>query len=139
MSASLYEDKLIQPSDQMLSKDLEDSKVFFEKVCVFIKQEYGDLRPEWKFYNKKSGWILKLFNKKRNVLFIVPAKTFFKAVFTFGDRASELIFKSKLPESIKNRVLKAKKYAEGRTIQLEVKNKKDYENILRLINIKLSK
>lgn len=31
-------------------------------IYDYIKNEYGDVNPEWKFYNKKSGWILKLFN-----------------------------------------------------------------------------
>ena len=44
MSASLYDDKLIQPDDKMLSKDLAEPNVFFEKVCEFIEQEYGDLK-----------------------------------------------------------------------------------------------
>lgn len=72
MSASIFDDKLVEPDTKMLSMILGDTQKLYDKICEFIHDEYGDLRPEWKFYNQKSGWILKLFNKKRNVLFLVP-------------------------------------------------------------------
>ncbi|MDH5415150.1 MAG: DUF3788 domain-containing protein [Flavobacteriaceae bacterium] len=138
MSASLYDDKDITPNDKMLENDLEDANKYYEAICNFIKDGYGALKPEWKFYNKKSGWILKLFNKKRNVLFIIPLKGYFKVAFTFGQKTAYLVLNSELPEKIKNDLQLTKKYAEGRTFQINVKNKNDLENILKLISIKLS-
>lgn len=138
MSASLYDDKLIEPNDKMLTCDLGVAKGYLDKICEFIENEYGNLKPEWKFYNKKSGWILKLFNKKRNVLFVVPCDKYFRTAFTFGDKASDLVFNSELPAEIKKELLEVKKYAEGRTIQIDVQNDADCENILNLIKIKLS-
>lgn len=109
------------------------------KIREFIKIEYGHLKSEWKYYNKKSGWTLKLFNKKRNVLYVVPCNKYFRIAFIFGDRASDKIFNSDLPEVIKKDLSETKKYAEGRTIQIEVRNETDLNNILQLIQIKLAK
>jgi hypothetical protein len=100
---------------------LAETKGYLDKIAEFIETEYGDFKPEWKFYNKKSVRILKMFTKKRNVLFVVPCDKYFKVAFTFGDKASDLIFNSELPDSIKKNLFKAKKYAEGRTVQVEVK------------------
>lgn len=138
MTASIYDDKLIEPNDKMLSFDLENTITYFNRICEFIEIEYGNLKPEWKYYNKKSGWILKLFNRKRNVLFVVPCNKYFRIAFTFGDKASDKIFNSDLPEMIKKDLFETKKYAEGRTIQIEVKNENDLNNILKLIRIKLA-
>ena len=139
MTASIYDDKLAKPDVKWLSNDLAETMIYFNEICNFIKKECGDLKPEWKFYNKKSGWILKLFNYKRNLLFIVPCDRYFRAVFTFGDKASGQVFKSEvLPETIKKDLIEANKYAEGRTIQIEVKNESDLKNIINLIQIKLS-
>ena len=137
MSASIYTEKLIEPDDKMLTYDLAKTKKYLDRIAEFIESEYGDFKPEWNFYNKKSGWILKMFTKKRNVVFIVPCEKYFRTAFTFGDKASDLIFKSELPDSIKKILFEAKKYAEGRTIQIEVKTEKDLENILKMIKIKL--
>ncbi len=138
MSASIYTEKLVKPDDKMLTYDLADTKSYFDKIAAFIESEYIDFKPEWKFYNQKSGWILKMFSKKRNVLFIIPCNKYFRVAFTFGDKASDLIFNSKLPDSIKKALFEAKKYAEGRTIQVEVKTSIDLDNILEMIRIKLA-
>lgn len=74
---------------------------------------------------------------ERNVLFIVPCDKYFRVVFTFGDKASDLVINRKFPDFIKRDLLVAKKYAEGRTIQIEVKTQSDLDNILELIRIKL--
>lgn len=137
MAASIYVEKLMPPDDKTLTHDLAHAKGYLDKIAEFIRGEYGDFKPEWKFYNKKADWVLKMFTKKRNVLFIVPCDKYFRTAFTLGDKASHMILNSTLPDSIKKDFLKAKKYAEGRTIQIEVKSKSDFENILKLIRIKL--
>jgi hypothetical protein len=137
MPASIYTEKLVKPDETMLTYDLAATKIFLEKIAQFIESEYGDFKPEWKFYTKKSGWILKMVTKKRNVLFVVPCDKYFRVAFTFGAKASDLIFSSTLPVSVKKDLLETKVYAEGRTIQLDVKTKNDLDNILEMIRIKL--
>ena len=138
MAGSVFNSKLVEPDDKMMAYELGETKEYFDRICDFIENDYGDLRPEWKFYNIKSGWILKLFNKKRNVLFIVPCTGYFRTVFTFGDKAVEAVLKSTLPDKIKETFMNAKKYMEGRTIQLEIKSEDELKNIFQLIRIKLN-
>jgi len=90
MSTILYSDKT------MLQHGLKGSKHHLDAIIQFIQTEYGEARPEWKHYGKKVGWVLKIFNKKRNVLFVVPCDAFFKVVFTFGDKATDVILASSL-------------------------------------------
>jgi hypothetical protein len=130
MSASIYTEKLVKPDDTMLACDLGEAKSYLDKITGFIESEYGDFVPEWKFYNQKSGWILKLFTKKRNVLFVIPCDNYFRVSFTLGEKASDLVFNSQLPVTIKKELLEAKQYAEGRTIQIEVKAESDSETYL---------
>jgi hypothetical protein len=138
MAASIYKEKLVEPDDKMLTFDLAETKNYLDRISYFIGSEYGDFKPEWKYYNNKSGWILKMFTKKRNVLFVVPCNKYFRVAFTFGDKATDMILNSGLPVQIKDDLLMAKKYAEGRTIQLEVKEESDLDNILEMIRIKLA-
>lgn len=70
-------------------------------------------------------------------MFIIPCNEYFKAVFTFGAKATESLMESNLPETIKHDLLNAKKYAEGRSIQIDVKSRSDYENIEKFIQIKM--
>ncbi|MCD4820111.1 MAG: DUF3788 domain-containing protein [Candidatus Cloacimonetes bacterium] len=65
----------------------------------------------------------------------MPCDKYFRAAFTFGDKASDLVYNSELAEDIKQKLSEAKKYAEGKTIQIDLKNEMDCENILNLIEI----
>ena len=139
MSTSIYNEKLIEPDDTMLDHDLAETKIYFDKIANVIDTQYGEFRKEWKFYSKKSGWILKMITKKRNVLFVVPCTNYFRVAFTLGDKASTLVLSSDLPESIKKDMMEAKKYVEGRTFLVDVKTETDLQNVLELIQIKLKK
>lgn len=139
MAGSIYDDKLITPTNKMLEHDLLDTKEYLDKICSFIETNYREVKPEWKFYNKKSGWILKLFNKKRNVLFVVPCQGYFRVAFVFGGKAENIIQESKtIPDIIKTSLEKAKKYMEGKIIEIDVKTLEDCKSILALIIIKLT-
>ena len=138
MSESIFDNNLVIPDDKMLAAGLGSAQPLFDSICQFIEKEYNDLTPEWKFYNQKSGWILKLFNRKRNVLFIVPCRGYFRAAFTMGDKAVDEVIGSDLPDGIKEVVFTAKKYAEGRTFQLDVATNKDVKIIIQLVRIKLN-
>ena len=137
MSASIFDSEFVMPDDKMVEAELGLTKQYLDEVCLFIKNNFGDLRPEWKYYGQKTGWILKLFNYKRNVLFIVPCADYFRAVFTFGENAFYEIVSGDFPEKIKHELLTAKKYKEGRTIYLDVIAKTDVSDIIKLISMKL--
>ena len=138
MSASLYTEKFIQPDDTMLAYDLGNAKQLLDSLASFIETQYGDFKTEWKFYNQKSGWILKMFTKKRNVLFIIPKEKYFRVVLTFGEKATDAILASNFPEPIKQLLLDANKYAEGRTIQFNITSSIELEWTIELIKLKLS-
>lgn len=137
MAASIFNDKFSEPSTQMLSDVIDEAEEYFEAIKTFISHNYGNLTTVWKFYGIKAGWILKLLSKKRNVLFIVPGKKFFEVVFTLGDRAVEEALVAQLPDGIKKNLKETPKYAEGRSIRMEVRSRNDLENIIKLIGIKM--
>lgn len=139
MATSIYDDKLIVPTDKMLKYDLGETKIYLDKISTFIAAEYGDLNHDWKFYNKKTGWILKLFSKKRNIIFIVPCQGYFMAAFTLGDKAVALVDESDISDDIKEQFKNAKKYMEGRTINFDIKNEGDLDNALKLVQVKMTK
>ncbi len=137
MTASIFDDQLVEPNEQMLSAELGEANGYFNEICLFIRERYESFIAEWKYYGKSSGWVLKLLVKKRNVLFIIPCRGYFRVSFTFGDKAVHEIMEKELPGFNKQELLNAKKYAEGRTIQFEVKTEDECRNVLVLIAIKL--
>ena len=139
MTASIFDAETVQPDDEMLLGELGSAKSYLDQICAFIDKDYGEVSREWKCYNKKSGWILKIYSKKRNVLFVIPRRGYFGVSFTFGEAATQTVMIHELPGFNKQELLNAKKYAEGRTILYEVKTAADCSNVLTLIGIKMLK
>lgn len=137
METNAFMVKSVQPDDAQLARVLGRSIVFWEAIKHHITQKHGDFTEEWKFYNAKSGWTLKVLRKKRNLFFFVPLQGAFRVAFAFGDKAVAAVERSDLPEALKNELRNARKYAEGRGIRIEVKSQKDVEHVKQLIDIKV--
>ncbi|MFQ5641410.1 MAG: DUF3788 family protein [bacterium] len=137
MSTSIFDNKSVKPDNKSLSEVLATTGPLWEAIKKHLKDEYGDLNEEWKFYNQKSGWILKVLRKKRNLFFFTPFEGYFRIVFVFGDKAVAVVEKSDLPQNIIESLKNARKYMEGRGIPLEVKRPEDVENIKKLVHIKI--
>ncbi|MHC4296698.1 MAG: DUF3788 domain-containing protein [Planctomycetota bacterium] len=139
MAASVFDDKANKPTAQKLARVLgSESNGLWKEIKKHLKVEYGEMIEDWKFYGAKSGWILKTLRKKRNLFFFVPLEGSFKVSFVFGDKAVAAVEKSDLPKALITELKNARKYAEGRGIQIEVKGPADVENIKKLVAIKVA-
>ena len=137
MSTSIFSDKLIKPDEQKLTTALANTYKLWEEIRKYIRSEFGETVEEWKYYNSKSGWILKSFYKKRNLLFFTPCEEYFRISFAYGEKAVTEIEKSDLQESIIEEIKNARKYMEGKGLRVEVKNRKDVDIIKKLVDIKI--
>ena len=135
MSSTLI-DKSLKPDDQILSVALGASFKRWTKIKNAITEEHGTTREEWKYYGAKSGWVLKLLLKKRNLFFLIPGDKHFTLGFVFGDRAVEAIEKSRLPAAMIREVKDARRYAEGRGLRIDVRNRTHVSHVLKLVDIK---
>jgi hypothetical protein len=137
MTEVIFNDKNNMPGDEILSEKIGDSFQYWSKIKKIVEEEYESIREEWKFYGKNYGWQLKTLLKKRNLFFLIPYESFFKIVFIFGDKAVQEIENSNISDDIKNEIINAKKYMEGRGIAIEVKDGKHLTDIKTLIDIKI--
>ncbi len=62
----------------------------------------------------------------------------FNIAFPFGDKLEPIILQSKLPESIKNEYINAKRFNTTRYIAIDVVDSKDFENVKKLIDLKIN-
>ena len=138
MSPSIFNDKSTKPDDRLLAEILGATSPFLEQLREHFKQNYDDIHEEWKFYGQKYGWQLKLIQKKRTILYVIPSESCFRITFVLGDRAVEAVEKRGLPETIKETLRNARKYMEGRGIQVEVKGPEDVKIVEKLAQIKMN-
>ena len=135
--SSILIDKSARPDDRTLSGVLGASFKRWTEIKDAITEQHGTTREEWKYYNAKSGWVLKLLFKKRNLFFMIPGEKHFTLGFVFGDRAVEAIEKSILPAAMIREVKDARRYAEGRGLRIDVRNRTTVTHILNLVDIKV--
>jgi hypothetical protein len=138
MAPSVFEDKATGPDDKMLAKALGKSNRLWQDIKKHLAAEYGELIEEWKFYGRKSGWILKTLRKKRNLFFFIPLDGSFQVSFVFGEKAVAAVEKSGLPKELITELKNARKYAEGRGLRIDVKSSADIEHIKKLVEIKVN-
>ena len=86
----------------------------------------------------KYGCRFKIKDKKRVILYLISRDKFFKAAFVFDLKATDNILKSNISEIIKADIQKAKVYAEGRGIRIDVTDSSFTEDLKKMISIKIS-
>jgi hypothetical protein len=138
MYQSSFLDRSFQPDPERLSDVLGESFNLLQQVREYLSQTFGEIVEEWKFYGAKSGWLLKMLKKKRNLFFVIPMQDFFVISFVFGDKAVAQIFETDLPDELKSTLQNARKYAEGRGLPIEVRSEKELEQIKTLVDIKVN-
>jgi hypothetical protein len=137
MAVSMFTDKNEKPNKEKLSEVLGKSYKYWDEIKSSLENQYGPMTEEWKHYGQKSGWILKLLYKKRNLFFFNPQDKFFAIGFVFGDKAVAEVEKSDLPSEMIDELKNAKKYVEGRGLRLEIKKKELIKHVLKLVEIKI--
>ena len=138
MAEYLFLDKTAEPNEDQLKEVLLNSYKYWVEIQKEISSKYGEIFPEWKFYTKKTGWTRKTLLKKRNLFFFKPYQNNFELTFVFGEKAVSKIEKSDVSIELVQKLLSAKKYAEGKGLSVKVSKKSDLKNIFKLIDIKIN-
>jgi hypothetical protein len=135
---SIFMVKEKEPTINELEVALGSTYSFWQKIVVKVYSFYPDGKPEWNFPGKNYGWSFRIKDKRRAILYLLPRKGYFKAAFIFGDKAVAHIMQTNISEKIKTALQEARKYAEGRGVQIDINSAEDMTDIPQLIEIKLA-
>ncbi len=139
MEMSVFPDKSNKPTDADLVEKLGDSYALWKEICSIVLAKYPQGKSEWNFPGKKYGWSFRIKDKRRAIIYLLPRAGQVKVAFVFGDKAVAKVTQSGVSPSIKSELKKARKYAEGRGIQLAVEDESTLTDIRQLVDIKLSR
>ena len=137
MALSAFDDKSKKPQASDLKRTLSRTSTHWDNLITHIVSEYPPLDETWSFSGANWGWSPRLKQKKRTVLYMTPCRGYFLVGFALGEKAVKAALGSTLPDSVLTIIDGAKKYAEGRAIRIEIRNKKDLENAKKLSSIKM--
>lgn len=135
---SIFVDKNIKPTTTELEHGLGETFHIWKSFEDFTKNNYPNATSEWKFSGEKFGWSYRIKDNKRVLIYLLPRDKFFKTAFVFGQKAMNQILESNISGAIKTELKAAKPYAEGRGIRIEIKDQSNFEDIQKLIKIKIS-
>ena len=138
MALSAFDDKSSRPTVADLTKMLGRSSAHWDYLISHLASEYAPLDETWMFSGAKWGWSLRLKRKKRTVLYMTPCRKHFLVGFVLGERAVKAAHESALSDSTLGAIDGARKYAEGRGVRIEVRNKTDRDDVLDLARIKMA-
>jgi hypothetical protein len=105
-----------------------------------LSSRFGPLDEKWSFSRKTNHWALQLKEKKkkRTVVYLIPLPGGFQAAFALGEKACGAAQASALPASVLDIIEHAPRYPEGRGVRLDVRCRKDVENVKALAVIKMA-
>ncbi len=133
---SIFKDKNKQPNKNDLKESLGDTYQLWQLIEDYVISKYPKGFEEWSC--SKYGWSCRIKDKKRAIIYLLPRDRFFKVALVFGQKATDIIMKSQIANSIKTELDSAKVYAEGRGIRIDIKNNVIINDIQELIDIKLA-
>lgn len=133
---SIFTDKDKQPNAHNLKESLGDTYQLWHLITEDVFSKYPKGVEEWSY--SKYGWSFRIKDKKRAIIYLMPRDRLFKVAFVFGQKATDMIMKSHIANSIKSELQSARAYAEGRGIRIEIMDKMIMGDIKELINIKLA-
>jgi hypothetical protein len=134
---SIFYDKAVQPDATILRNAFGGNLMLWDEIYSYLQNELGSVEYQWKYYDKKGGWILQIIRKQRTLCWLQPHIGCFSITFWFCDRAIALVEQTELPATIVHDLVNAKKYAIGRSIGIDVKHPDDALHIKKLLNIKV--
>ena len=134
--ASIFKDKGTIPDDSMVSTALGRTYGIWKELLDHMFNEYPDVKGEWKNYGRSAGWTYPLKSKGRTMFYFIPNDGYFSVTFVFGDRAAAASEDSEIPEEIKEQIRTAKRYAEGRSISMDVREPQHAAIAKTLVKIK---
>lgn len=137
MSKVVFDTKFVQPTNEELNTTLNDTARVWQQLIKTVYEMDDTIKEEWKFYSKKSGWVLLLKQKKRTLFYLIPTVDYFEVLFVFGERAVAASQNTNLPFAIRSEIENAVAYREGRSFRAIVKNVSDLDDVFTLLHIKI--
>jgi uncharacterized protein DUF3788 len=124
MHEVVLNEKSNKPNDAVLEETLGNAKEYLD-YFIELTNEYIQ---EWKFYNKKSGWTLKIATKKKALLWLIPYSGYFLAGMALREPEWQMLLDSDdTPELIKDLLNDSKKYPEGFALSVTIKTEEEFE------------
>jgi hypothetical protein len=126
------------PDGAVLTKLLGRSRARWDTVVAGVERAHAPIVREWHFAPTTGRWHLRLKQKARTILYLLPGDGEFLTAFIFGERAEAAVRAGEFPEIVTQALDASTPCGAGRGIRLPTKNQRDVALMLKLAAIKVS-
>lgn len=138
MDTNPFLDKSLAPDETALHAALGKSAARWMKLTTRLARELGPLDAKWTYSGASYGWSLKLAQRKRAVVYLLPRTGGFLAAFALGEKACAAASAAELPGELRDLIDAAPRYVEGRAVRFPVRTERDVESVCTLAALKLA-
>jgi hypothetical protein len=138
MTQNLSVDGTKEPGPAELAVMIGESQTSWDRLMKYLRAEYTPLSEKWHYSGQNFGWALRLMQRQRTVLYLVPRQGHFLVAFILGEDVIRAARQAGLQTRDVELIRKAPKFAEGKGVRLEVHEGKDLGSIKRLAAAKMA-
>jgi len=138
METSIFMDLSKSPKTADLEIHLGNTYPIWIEIRDFVFEKYPAAVEEWHISVKKYGWIFRIKDKKRAIIYLLPRDGFFHVTMVFGQKATDQILASDISADTKDELMKSRVYMEGRVIRLDIIDSSLINDIKKLVEIKIA-
>lgn len=111
-----------KPTEQTVQTALGSVYVHYQNVLA-LANSYSQ---EWGF-TKSSGWMLKVFDKKKALFYLIPLNKSFRISLTIRESELEAFLGDDDLALLHDKISSSKKYSEGFALQFDIAGKTEYQ------------
>lgn len=137
MALSIFAEKDSPPAAADLRKALGAAIDLWTSLIASVRKRIAPLREEWGYSGKSTGWGLRLRHHDRILVYMTPRDGHFLASFVLGDKAVKAIEAAGVPETVLSAIRNARRYAEGRGVRFEIRERTDLAGLVTIAIAKL--
>ncbi|MFZ1081668.1 MAG: DUF3788 family protein [Candidatus Kryptoniota bacterium] len=113
--------KTLTPTEEVLKKELASVAPCYHQLMDVTKT----FSKEWN-YSKSGGWMQKVFDNKKALLYLIPLRNKFSLSLTVRENEREVLLNDIEIDSHKEQLAQAKKYSEGYAMRFLINNKESF-------------
>ncbi len=92
-----------------------------------------DCVKEWKYYNRRYGWSLKVTRRKKPLYWIIVYSGYFQLGFSMTEAEREEFLAMDIRDSTRHAIEDAEKFPEGLPVQFSVKDQASFDEVFAFV------
>ena len=136
MALSAFRDDGCPPTEDAVRRALGGAHATWVQLLGLVAERVGPVIAIWKYTSSNTGWSLRVVHNDRVILYMTPQQGEFIVSFALGERAVAAARAARLSARVLEAIEEAPRYAEGRGVQIRVRDGRYIRTLTRLAQVK---